>query len=314
MKSILKNSNGNAISVGGKLLGGGESTLKKLLDTTKTTQYLFSRYTGTSVDDLIKYDDTENVEVMNNMFEYNSNLVSPPLLNTSKVKNMSYAFSSCSSILEFPQYDYSQVENLRYTFSGCKKITKLSLNTTEKLNNLSYAFNGCNALVEINISNISNVTTLNTTFNGCKKIKNITLDTIKVNDFYLSFQSCEELEYVKLTTDNATNLSNTFTYCSKLQTIDLSSLDKVTSISRFADSCYKLTKLIIRTMTVIPKLESSSFNKCYHFTGTVNSTYNPDGLKDGRIYVPDEWVEQLKSATNWSEYGDIIVPLSTLEE
>lgn len=67
-------------------------------------------------------------------------------------------------------------------------------------------------------------------------------------------------------------------------------------------------------MTTIPALDSYAFNKCYHFDGTVHYAYNPDGLKDGRIYVPDDKVDALKTATNWSKYADIIVPLSTLVE
>ena len=67
-------------------------------------------------------------------------------------------------------------------------------------------------------------------------------------------------------------------------------------------------------MDTIPALGSNAFNFCYHFLGTTNSTYNPQGLKDGRIYVPDAMVNQLKQATNWSVYDDIIVPLSTLVE
>ena len=44
MKSILKNSNGNAVSTGGKLLAiAPESALKKLLDATKSCYYLFYR-------------------------------------------------------------------------------------------------------------------------------------------------------------------------------------------------------------------------------------------------------------------------------
>ena len=82
----------------------------------------------------------------------------------------------------------------------------------------------------------------------------------------------------------------------------------------FAQNCYSLTKLIIRNMNSIPPLGSSAFTNCYHFTGTTNSTYNPQGLKDGRIYVPDDKVDALKTATNWSAYADIIVPLSTLVE
>ena len=67
-------------------------------------------------------------------------------------------------------------------------------------------------------------------------------------------------------------------------------------------------------MTTIPTLSSDAFNNCYHFTGTTDETYNPQGLKDGRIYVPDDKVDALKTATNWSTYADIIVPLSTLVE
>ena len=66
----------------------------------------------------------------------------------------------------------------------------------------------------------------------------------------------------------------------------------------FAASCYSLTKLIIRSMDTIPTLTSNAFYNCYHFTGTVNADYNPDGLKDGVIYVPDDKVEELKAATN----------------
>ena len=67
-------------------------------------------------------------------------------------------------------------------------------------------------------------------------------------------------------------------------------------------------------MSTIPSLNSNAFTNCYHFTGTTNATYNPQGLKDGRIYVPDDKVNELKTATNWSKYADIIVPLSTLQE
>ena len=82
----------------------------------------------------------------------------------------------------------------------------------------------------------------------------------------------------------------------------------------FANGCNSLTKLIIRNMTTIPAIYSDSFGNCYHFYGLTDSTYNPQGLKDGRIYVPDDKVDALKTATNWSTYADIIVPLSTLVE
>ena len=67
-------------------------------------------------------------------------------------------------------------------------------------------------------------------------------------------------------------------------------------------------------MTTIPALNSNAFTNCYHFTGQAHYIYNPQGLKDGRIYVPDDKVDALKTAKNWSTYADIIVPLSTLIE
>ena len=180
------------------LPSGGGGSLKTLLDATKSCYYLFDHYSGTSVDDLISYNDTSSVTNMNSMFYYCGNLTTTPPLNTSKVTNMSYMFSSCN----------------------------------------------------------------------------------------------------------------------RLQTIDISHMNiTLTSNSHyFAYSCYSLTKFIIRNMDAIPAIKSSTFINCYHFTGTKDVTYNPQGLKDGRIYVPDDKVDTLKTATNWSVYADIIVPLSTLVE
>ena len=67
-------------------------------------------------------------------------------------------------------------------------------------------------------------------------------------------------------------------------------------------------------MATIPVINSNAFAGCYHFKGETHYIYNPKGLKDGRIYVPDDKVDALKTAENWSTYADIIVPLSTLVE
>ena len=131
------------------------------------------------------------------------------------------------------------------------------------------------------------------------------------------FKSCSNLTTIpQLDTSKATRMSYMFADCFKLTTIDITHMN-ITSTSYtfyFASNCYSLTKLIIRNMPSIPQINSTAFNNCYHFTGTTNATYNPQGLKDGRIYVPDDKVDALKTATNWSTYADIIVPLSTLVE
>lgn len=177
---------------------GGENTLKKLLDATKSAYSLFKDYSGTSVNDLISYSDTENVT------------------------DMGYMFGFCSNLTTIPQLDTRSATNMNSMFYNCKLLTTIDI-----------------------------------------------------------------------------------TYMSSSPTTDNYS---------FATNCNSLTKLIIRNMTIIPLLNSNSFKNCYHFTGTTDATYNPQGLKDGRIYVPDDKVNELKTATNWSVYADIIVPLSTLVE
>ena len=204
------------------LPSGGGGSLKTLLDATKSTYYLFYNYDGTSVNDLISYNDTSNVTSMSSMFYVCNNLTTIPQLDTSNVTNMSYMFYKCSKLTTISQLDTSSV----------------------------------------------------------------------------------------------TNMEKMFAFCYKLTTIDISHMNITSSYNSngFAIYCYSLTKLIIRNMTTIPILASGAFDSCYHFTGTVDATYNPQGLKDGRIYVPDDKVDALKTANNWSTYADIIVPLSTLQE
>lgn len=133
-----------------------QNTLKKLLDATKSTAYLFYKYSGTSVDDLIQYDDTENVTNVESMFGQCNNITSIPLLNTSNVKNMNYVFQYCSNLINIPLFDTSMVEYMNYAFQYCtalKVVPALILN-----NNLKSAydpFKNCNNLEEIHIIGLS---------------------------------------------------------------------------------------------------------------------------------------------------------------
>ena len=222
---------------------GATNTLKTLLDTTKSTYHLFYNYSGTSIDGLISYNDTENVTNMTAMFYECNKLTAIPQLNTSNATDMASMFYDCYNLITISQLDTSSVENMRNMFYYCEKLTTISQ-----------------------------------------------LDTSKVN-----------------------NMIQMFYYCKKLTTIDITHMNTNDNLS-FVSGCYSLIKFIIRNMTTIPVINPNSFNSCYHFTGTVDATYNPQGLKDGRIYVPDDKVDALKTASGWSTYADIIVPLSTLVE
>lgn len=89
-----------------------------------------------------------------------------------------------------------------------------------------------------------------------------------------------------------------FQNCSNLTTADFPAAKSVGNYA-FAQ-CFNLTAVILRIASVATLQNTNAFMYCYHFHGTTDSTYNPDGLKDGYIYVPAALVEDYKAATNWS--------------
>ncbi len=194
--------------------------------------------------------------------------------------------------------DILTVRNGQYLFSYCETLTDDQLNSiikyddTENVTKMAHMFSYCTELTTIPLLNTNNVTSMSHMFYECKSLTNVPL----------------------LDTNNATAMNSMFRDCYKLTKIDINELATSYRNDSFAESCYSLKTLVIRTMNTIPSLYSDAFTNCYHFYGTVNATYNPDGLKDGRIYVPDDKVESLKAATNWSVFADIIVPLSTYVE
>ena len=209
-------------------------------------------------------------------------------------------------------------EDLFYEYWGSSLDDAISSCDFSKITSAKQMFYDCKNLTSVPYFNTSNVTNMVYMFRSCSKLTTILqLDTSKVTNMSGIFNNCSELITIpQLNTINATNMQDMFASCIKLTTIDITHMKTITSSysSNFAYGCYSLTKLIIRNMDKIPALAASALRECYHFTGTTDPTYNPQGLKDGRIYVPDDKVDALKTATNWSVYADIIVPLSTLVE
>ena len=254
---------------------------------------LFSGYKGTSLE-ILSQCDFSKVTDMSDMFYNCLNLTTIPQLDTSKVTNMYSMFGSCPKLTTIPSLNTSKVTDMRYMFTGCSNLTMIPQLDTSQVTAMYAMFKGC-----------SNLTTIPQ------------LDTSKITDMESMFSNCSNLTKIPpLDTSKVINMRGMFYACLKLTTIDITHMN-ITSATKsggFASNCYSLTKLIIRNMNTIPTLKSSVFNGCYHFTGTTDSTYNPQGLKDGRIYVPDDKVDALKKATSWSTYANIIVPLSTLVE
>ena len=142
------------------------------------------------------------------------------------------------------------------------------------------------------------------------------INTSKVTTMAYMFYGCVVLSSpIILNTDNVTNFRCMFTGCCKIETIDLSKYN----ISYYADSsnmfggCCSLKKLIIRSFGDY-SIYNNAFNDCYHIIGQTDAQYNPNGNKDGYIYVPDDMVDTLKADSNWSTYATQIKPLSELPE
>ena len=263
--------------------------------TTRNAQYLFnfcSSLTNEQLVSILKYDDTSGATSMEYMFYYCSTLTTIPLIDTSGSTNMQYMFYKCTNLTTIPQLDTSNCTNMQYMFGGCSKLTTIPLIDTSNCTNMQRMFDEC-----------SNLTTIPQ------------LDTSNCTNMYCMIRSCSKLTSVpQLDTSKATRMDNMFQACMLLEKIDITKLVSGTYNDSFAIHCYSLKTLIIRTMNTIPSLSSNAFRNCYHFYGTQNNDYNPNGLKDGRIYVPDDKVESLKTASNWSVFADIIKPLSEYVE
>lgn len=104
---------------------------------------LFTGYQGSSVDNLISYDDTENSTNMKYMFSGCDKLTEIPLLNTSNVTNMDYMFSSCKRLSTIPQFDTSKVTSMYSMFSECSHLESIPQLDTHNVINMSSIFSYC---------------------------------------------------------------------------------------------------------------------------------------------------------------------------
>lgn len=158
----------------------------------------------------------------------------------------------------------------QFAFRGCTKITSLSFPNVKSVG--SNGIYGCSALGSIDLPLCTSIG--ENAFNACGALPSIVLPSLTSGGSYM------------------------FRYCYLLKTVDLAVLKNIVS-SMFGD-CRRLTAVILRSETMCTLAATSAFSNCYHFYGTTNSTYNPNGDQDGYIYVPSALVEEYKAATNWS--------------
>lgn len=178
-----------------------------------STKFWFSGCTALTAINGLQYLNTENVTMMQAMFQQCSALTSLDLSgwNTSKVEDMSYMFSHCQALtaitfgssfstasvtimadmfwycdnltsLDLSMFNTANVTNMSYMFANCNKLTSITgienFNTA-KVHSMEYMFNLCNTLTSLDLSgwNTAYVTNMNYMFQNC-----YLLNTIYVGD------------------------------------------------------------------------------------------------------------------------------------
>lgn len=124
----------------------------------------------------------------------------------------------------------------------------------------------------------------------------INLKSIEKN----AFSRCTTLKITEIPSGVTTISTYSFGYCNGLKSITI--LGNVTEIEgqAFYSAAY-LEKVVIPNITSVPILGNSAFGS------------TQIGYKRGYIYVPDNLVEEIKVAENWSTYASQIKPISELE-
>ena len=126
-------------------------TLKAVLDATQSANHLFFQYKGTSVAELISFNDTANVTTMWQMFTSSNNLTTIPKLNTSNVTDMYAMFSGCRNLTTIPTLDTSKVTNMENMFYECYNLTAIpALNASSAVRTFDI-FYKCTKLTSIGL-------------------------------------------------------------------------------------------------------------------------------------------------------------------
>lgn len=176
--------------------------------------------------------------------------------------------------------------NQMFYSMGSESIICDGLNTST-VTNMSYMFGYCGELIEVDIKSLdtSAVTRMNNMFAYCGSLVQIDLGGLNTS-------SVESMEYM-------------FDQDSSLVYVNLSgwSTESITNNDRMFQSARALKAVIIDSPELFRLSTSTVF---------ANSSITNGGT--GFVYVPDNLVDEYKSATNWTTVADQIKPLSELPQ
>ena len=234
--------------------------------------------------------------IRNYAFNYLPNLTSANFPNAT---NIGYnAFYRCSNLKNANFHNATNISNNMFYY--CRSLTSVNLPKAKSVGN--YSFYNCSALTKIDLPYVTTVGEY--AFRECSKLTNVNLPNATTISSS-AFQACSLLQSI-----NLPNVKNIYGYvfkeCKKLTSVIL---PNITSIMNYGLSgCYSLLEFLIEQTDSVCALQGAmTFYNSYHFEGTKDTTYNPNGLKDGYIYVPASLLSQYKVATNWTKYASQIV-------
>ncbi len=178
-------------------------------------------------------------------------------VDTSNVENMNCMFYYCTNLtdLDLSSFDTSNVTYMYYMFCNCTNLTNLDLSSfdTSNVTYMEEMFYYCTSLTNLDLSSFdtTNVTNMEEMFACCTSLTNLDLsgfDTTNVERMDYMFYDCSGLTNLDLSsfdTSNVMNMDYMFYNCSGLTNLDLSGFDmtNVYYVYRMFYGCTGLTNL-----------------------------------------------------------------------
>lgn len=193
----------------------------------------------------------------------------------------------------------------------------INVDDTKNVVNMAFMFEGCSALQQANL-NMSWCVYATKMFCGCSALEMFeNTDTRLLRIGGAMFKDCSSLREVRLkeldmkrSTQPLTNFEDMFYGCSALETLVVGYFEPYHYFTDIFTKCYSFKNLVILNVRTTNRGTFTGFHSCYHFTGETDSVYNPNGLRDAKIYVPDDKVQLVISEQRFGEFSDLVVPLS----
>ena len=212
-----------------------------------------------------------------------------------KIGNTALSYNIYLTISKLPD---SLISIGPYGFNGCGNLALTEL--PSGLRELGMiAFSGCTKLALTKLPNgITDIP--QQCFSDCSNLALTELPSGLTSIGTYAFQNCKKLA-IKEIPAGVTRLNvNCFYGCTNLTEINC--LGDITYINQtvFRD-CTSLAKVIFSNITAVPTLANANA-----FQNT------PIQKGTGYIYVPDTLLENFKSASNWSTYASVILPISQM--